>query len=302
MKRKVIKQGNQAFTLTLPIDWVRKNKVDKNLELDVKEEGKSLLINSSGEVEGGRVKLDLSGQNTRVIFIHVSSLYAKGIDEIEIISKEDISQKLIKAAANTIGYAVVLQEKERYIIKDISGGKYPDIEEIFKRVFQMILMFYEACMNDVFGEEKETADNLKLRDREINKFCLYLQRAINKMSYPDAIRGRSLFTYAFELEKISDEVERAWRTNVQYKIKKTKEIKQLMDKVKEGLEESFDSYYMFNPKKVEIIRLLRDKVRKDSQKIKITDGNTFRFIRHLVKIIEEAADLSQLNVMMRLKE
>jgi phosphate uptake regulator len=299
MKRKIIKQGNGAFTLTLPIEWIRKNRIDESFEVELREEGKSIIVNSGGKVFGGKVKVDFSKVEVRGIYIHVSALYAKGIDEIEVSSEKDISQKLINACSNTLGYALVSQEGNKYIIKDM-GGQELEIDEIFKRVFQMILMFYDSSLEDIYGKQEETNEGLILRDREINKFCLYLQRSINKMSYQEVVDGRTLFTYSFELEKISDEIQRLWRTSIKYNIKKSNEIKNLMKKVRQGLNLAFDSYFQFNLNRAEEIRKLREGVRRDSMKIK-SDVYTTRFIRHLVKIIEEVTDLSHLNIMMNSK-
>jgi len=35
MRRRIIKQGNKSFTLTLPIAWIRKNKLDQGEEVDI---------------------------------------------------------------------------------------------------------------------------------------------------------------------------------------------------------------------------------------------------------------------------
>ena len=51
MKRKVIKQANQAYTITLPIEWVRKNKISKNSEVDIQIREKTLMVNT-GESRG----------------------------------------------------------------------------------------------------------------------------------------------------------------------------------------------------------------------------------------------------------
>jgi phosphate uptake regulator len=204
MKRRVVKQANQAYTITLPIDWVRKNKIDKKLEIDVNENERTLVINSEGTVDGGKIKLDVRNLCSRNIHIHINALYAKGVDEIEITSDKDISGLIIKATSNLMGYALVKQEGYNYLIKDVGGVGYSDLDEIFKRVFQMVILFYESAFSDIFGKSEETLDTLKSRDQEVNKFCLYLQRAINKSSYPDAINGRTLFTYSFVLEQIGD--------------------------------------------------------------------------------------------------
>jgi len=299
MKRKVIKQANQAFTITLPINWVRKNSINKNSEVDVTIVEKSLIINSDNPISGGSIKVNFTNLHQRNIYRHIVALYAKGIDEIEITSDKDISSLIMKTLNSLIGYALIAHKKDIYTIKEFGSGTYQNLDEIFKRVFQMILLFYDAAIKDIFGEEKETIDNLLARDLEVNKFCFYLQRAINKMSYQDPINGRILFTYSYVLEKISDEIERLWRLNIQHKPKKSKEIKELIELSKEGLSKAFTIYYQFNSSKIDDIYTIREKVREKSL-IRNLDPNTSKFIRHIVKIVEEAADLNHLTLMRKL--
>ncbi|MDP3882309.1 MAG: hypothetical protein Q8Q31_05520 [Nanoarchaeota archaeon] len=300
MKRKVIKQGNQAYTITLPIEWVRQHKIDGKSEVAMVESGRSLIINSDNPISGGAVNLDLEGLNDKAIYRLINALYAKGVDEITIRSHKDISKAMIKAGSNNLGYALVSQDKGTYVIKDISGANYAHLDDIFKRVFQMILFFYDSSIEDIFGKEEETLESLNARDLEVNKFCLYLQRAINKMSYQDSINGRVMFTYSFELEKIGDEIMRLWRTNIKYDVKKSKKLKEFSGLIKKTLEETFDAYYQFNLKRIEIVHQIRDKIREDSMLMATPHANTMRFIRHLVKIAEECADLSHLTLMRKL--
>jgi len=300
MKRKIIKQANQAYTLTLPIDWVRRNRIDEKSEVDVSEVEKSLIINSSNPVSGGKAKIDLNEINSKNICRIISALYAKGIDEIEIESEKDISSDILSYLNQALGYALVEQKKGIYIIKDIGGGNYKDLDEILKRVFQMLILFYESAIKDIFGESKENLESLRARDLEVNKFCLYLQRAINKSSYPDSIKGRALFTYSFELEKIGDEIHRSWRTAIKYKVNKSRQIKDLTEMSMEGLAKAFEMHYQFNSKKIEEIYSLRDKIREMADKLTKLDSPSLRFVRHIVLIVEDAADLSHLTLMMKL--
>jgi phosphate uptake regulator len=302
MKRKIVKQGSGAYTISLPISWIRENKIDKESELDLITKGKSIILNSNNSITGGEIKIDVSNLNDKIIYLYINALYAKGIDEISFTSNKDISRQLIEALGNVIGYALVAQKNNTYTIKDVSGTNYPDLDEIFKRVFQMILFFYESSINDIFGKQEETLESLDSRDIEVNKFCLYLQRAVNKKSYDDTINARILSTYSFSLEKVSDEIDRSWRTNLKYKVKKTPELKEIMLLVKQGLEEVFDLYYQFNPVKIDKIYTLRNQVRERGEKLsKKSDTNTIRFIRHIIKLIEEAADLTHLTLMKKLE-
>ena len=39
MKRKIIKQAGQAYTVTLPINWVRSFALDTKTEIDIEQKG-----------------------------------------------------------------------------------------------------------------------------------------------------------------------------------------------------------------------------------------------------------------------
>ena len=301
MKRKLIKQANQAFTITLPIDWVRKNKLSEQSEVDVAVGEKSLTISTEGTITGGSVSIRVDGLGKKNLYLHIGAAYAKGFDEVKIVSEKEISPELSRILSGTIGFALVSQRKETYIIKDVSGGNYTDLDEIFKRVFQMILLFYEAAISDIFGKREATIEDLHARDFEVNKFCLFLERAINCRSYSDTINGRVLFTYSFALEKISDEIERLWRTSIKYDIKQSPAIKELMIASKESVQKAFELYYHTQGKKVEEVYAIRDKIREDSLlSLSQTDAHTARFVRHVIKIAEDAADLTHLSLMRRL--
>jgi len=300
MKRKVIKQANQAYTITLPIDWVRKNSVDKNPELDVIESGKSLIVNSSNPVAGGSVSIDANELEGREIYLYLNSMYAKGYDEMIFNSRKDISSTLIKATSVLIGLALVSESNGKYVIRDIGGGNHSNLDEIFKRVFQMVLSFYDSAIGDIFGKEDETNQSLDNRDIEVNKFCLYLERAINKMTYSDSINGRVMFTYAFSLERIGDEIHRLWRTNVKYHPKKPKYLKEMMLLSKEALEKSFDLYFQSDLKIMPKIYAVRDKARKLSTSDAKIDAFASRMMRYVVKVAEDATDLCHLTMVRKL--
>lgn len=299
MKRKIIKQAGQAYTITLPIEWIRTNNIKEGDEIDLQEEGKSILINSSSNHQiRKKIRLNAQDLRSRTIYNSIVTLYASGFDDIELISDKDITPSINKTLTQLIGFGLTEQKNNSYIIKDLGLSEYQNLDEIIKRVFQMILLFYENTKNDIFGKQEEDLDGLRLRDVEVNKLCVYLQRAINKKSYPDAIKGRVLFTLSFALEQISDEVERLWRTNIKYNPKKSKEISNLLELSQECLGKSFDLCFQFNPKISEEIYSIREKVREDSMKIKTKDSNSLRMVRHIVKIAEEAADLTYLNFML----
>jgi phosphate uptake regulator len=299
MKRKLIKQANQAYTLTLPISWVRKNNLDKpGSEIDLDEQERSLVLTNKGLTQTRKVSIDLSNKKgSRGVGSAISALYAIGIDEINIRAKEDISILLIESLNENIGYALISKEKESYIVRDVGGSAYSNLEEIFKRVFQMLIIFYESAVDDIFGREIETMEGLHKRDREINKFCLLLERAVNKMSCTDIIQSRIIFAYAIELERIGDEIHRLWRTNIQNNIKKTPAIRKIFDYALEALEKSFDFYFGLDNEAQEKIVVIKKKAREDLLRIGKQDAVVSQLLSYILKIVEDASDLIHLTLM-----
>jgi len=297
MKRRIIKQANQAYTITLPIEWIRANGLTKSTEIDVKILNNALILSNSESRENKKTNIKIDNDDIGYISRRISALYAKGIDEIEISSSKDIQKVLYGILDQYIGFALLSQKSKDYIIKDIGGIK-DNVEEIFKRVFQVLINFYESAYLDIFGKQEETIENLASRDREINRLCLYLQRAINKSLYSDDLKGRILFTYSFELEKIGDEIHRLWRTNIKHDVKKSPELKKLMEESKDALGFLFDSFSQ-NKEYYEDIKSLRQKVREDSLSMLRLNPYTARFVRHITKIIEDSTDLIHLNLMIQ---
>jgi phosphate uptake regulator len=291
LKRRVIKQANQAYTITLPIDWVRKNRLTSKSEVDVNPAEKALIISTGNMTAGGTASFDATGMTRRTVYLHISALYAKGIDEIHVTSKTDINALLVSAIHQSLGYAIVDQKGHSYTIKDVSGVNGQEIDEVFKRVFQMTLLFYEAAINDLSGKREETPEELKARDAEVNKFTLYLQRAINKMSYPDSVKGRMMFTYSFMLEKIGDEVERLWRHCMTHKVRIDGETKKLMQLSHQALSMAFHLHYRFDFRKMQELYELRDRIREKARGL---DTNISRYI---INIADQATDLNHLTLM-----
>ena len=297
MKRKLVRQASQAVTITLPIEWVRTNNLKPGDEIDVQQHEKDLILASGKKTVGGSIKVKTTASPRKMRFIYINAAYAKGIDEIEL----ELNKEAYPELDQEIGYAVVSQKDKKYTIRDVSGVSSEDLDEIFKRVFQMIIKFYDSAIEDIFGESKETYDTVSKMDHEINKFSLFLQRSIMKQSYPDPGLGKILFAYSFALEKIGDEILRLWRTNIQNKVKKDDKVKELVLLSKEGLAKAFAIYYQTSDEKIKESIKVREEIRRKSIQLLNINPDTAKFIMQAVKIAEDSYDLLHLSLMKKLK-
>lgn len=304
MKRKVIKQANSAHTITLPIDWVRANALTAGSEIDVQAVERSLVITAGGPTALTKAEIDVNGLSDRAIKIHISALYSRGVDEITVRSKRDIATLLVQGLNQNLGYALVGHERDAYVIRDIGGANYGDLEGIYKHTFQSIITFAHDAVADVFGKRSQTREGLQERDREINKLTYYLQRAVAKMAHPDSTQGKVMFASAYELEKIADEVERFWRNTILLKKSATASkapsaLKSVAHNAIATLEAAFALRYQFKGRDVDTLYQLRDKTRASWLCLK-QDEPTLKIGRHIVRLAEEAADLNHLTLMRKL--
>ncbi len=168
-------------------------------------------------------------KNTKYYLINAA--YAVGVDKIKLeIKRADYPNLDV-----SMGYAIVDQKERQLVVKDIGGRSSENLDEIFKRSFQMILGFYDSAIEDIFERHVKNYESVRNRDREINKFIIFLQRAIMKKSYADSSEGKIMFTYSYSLEKIGDEVLRLWRTDINSKVIKNKKVKEIVSLSREAL-------------------------------------------------------------------
>ncbi len=84
MRRKVIKQGHNTLTITLPAKWVIDNNIKPSQELEIDVKDTSLVINSKQQTTHELFKADISNLDRCSILYTIRNLYRLGYDEIEL--------------------------------------------------------------------------------------------------------------------------------------------------------------------------------------------------------------------------
>lgn len=297
MKRKLVSQAGQAITITLPIDWIRQNKLKPGDEIDVEEAENKLILNSGKKISFGKISFDVSSFHKRMQYFYTNAAYAAGFDEVNISGKDsypDLSQNL--------GFAVISQKETNYVIKDMGGINHEDLDGVFKRVFQMIIQFLDKAIEDVFERKEANLDHIRTMDSEVNKFALFLQRAIMKTNYSGSISGKVIFSYANSLEQIGDDVLRLWYTAREHKISQNKEIKDFVLIARDSIQKAFEIYYQYNENKVKEMYKCKQAMKKSELSVFSYDAPTSLFCCFVKNIINSCYDLTHLSLMLQFQK
>ncbi len=197
MEKKVTAQGpsdRKSYTVTLPKDWVKQEKIDKTKLVDLEVIGGKLVI-SSGKKLGKRVIIN--GDIYSEVFIKVlQGLYRAGVSEIKIVfNNSGVLKNIITIIERLlIGYDVIEQKSDYIIIKNITEESEEEFKNIFRRVFLLLIEISE-CKDCV---------QLKTLERSMKKLINFCQRMLIQKGHVEHVKVPFYYLALDRLEKIGD--------------------------------------------------------------------------------------------------
>lgn len=168
MRRKIIKQGNNSYTLTLPINWIREEGIKEGTEIEVEEEDGHLIVKlpKGFRKEEESINIDVHNYNERTIRNILNQNYRKGYDKIIIQNVTEMQLENIRdIVRNTLlGFEVVEENSDNCIVQNIAEPSSEKFFIILRKIFLYILDESKEILND-FERNKLSS----LRKRQYNK-------------------------------------------------------------------------------------------------------------------------------------
>lgn len=204
MKRKLVKQGNGALTLTLPYQWLIKNDLQKGDYIDLIESGKDLIISSN--IKRINKEYEMCVSKDKPFFKrYLRTCYILGYDSIMITSEGVLPITLIKEALSTlIGYEIIEQTTKRCVVSVVASPYDNNFDAVLKRLFFMI----DSMMSDVLISLKSKKNNdlkeIASMESAINTFVDFCLRILNKTGYVDFHKTPYIYQILVGLEQMGD--------------------------------------------------------------------------------------------------
>jgi len=205
MKRKVIRQGNDVLTVTLPKAWTRRFNLKAGNEIDVEERGNSLSISATPMTEVEVVDVNLKGVE-EIADYFLGSLLKRGVDELHYSFDNPIAfDKIMKhLSEEVVGFELISRKKDSCIIKEVSHAKEIDFEIILRRIFLMMHEMAKDIASSISSDSLEQLPSIALVEMTNNRFTNILRRHLVKFGYSDY--NKTIFYYHIVdmLEKACD--------------------------------------------------------------------------------------------------
>lgn len=279
MRRKIIKQGHNTLTITLPAEWTKKFNIDAGTEVDLIEKDNGLFLSTEKNGEHKKAEFNIDGMDIPTIWKYFMGVYREGFDELVVRfspnlkldspykffaqNKPDVKygEKREKKSAleflhelvnRFIGFEIVDYGEGFVRIKEMTEPTSKEFDNSLRRVFLLIQqMSDETCRALTTGNPKNLSH---IHDTDINldKFHDYCIRILNKLNNRNTRKTSVLFSILYLLELTGDEFK-----NISHHLlhdfsdkASFKNILAVADSVKAQLDLFYDLFYKFDKDKV----------------------------------------------------
>jgi phosphate uptake regulator len=324
MKRRVIRQGHNTLTITLPSKWAKDLNINAGDEIELIERDKSILITSekhNGETK--RTEFDVSNMDIPTIWKHFMSVYREGYDEVKVkfnsklelespykfmtehrfdsrykkpSEKKSITSALQGFVDRFIGFEIIEHSKDFVLIKDMGAPTAKEFDSSLRRVFLLFQQMAEETLDAI--EKGDSSSLIGIHDIDINldKFHDYCVRVLNKIGCQNGKKTSLLFSTLYLLEMAGDEFKNiAIHLINDINESKFQHIRKMVEVIKEQIGNYYDLFYKFDEEKIKKISELDQKTYLEVpimyKKANEDEKEVFHHLRMIGKYINSLMEL-----------
>lgn len=277
MKRKIIKQGHNTLTLTIPSDWAKRLNLKAGDEIDLFENSGSLIVNGKQHSEKSTVTIDITGFSVPMVWRFFQSAYKEGYEEIKLVY--DQNKKNQEGAFNFyttqlayekmgekkqykpvidmihdvvhrfVGVEIIEHGKGYCIIREMGELSAKEFDNSLRRIFLLIEELFDDIIykieNNIIGDI-HICKEIHTLDRNIDRFVDYCCRINNKINDSSFQKNKPImFATLFLLELLGDEFKYIG-THLSTTNKRIDEVLPFAKIVKEHFEMYYHLFYKFD--------------------------------------------------------
>jgi phosphate uptake regulator len=198
MERKLVKQGRNALTVTLPAKWLKEKRLKAGDAVNVAERNKELVIGTQMTSAKKEATLDLRDCERSMIYHAVQGKYIEGYDTITILhNNPKIAQE---QASWLLGMIIESHTPTRTVLKSIVSVPEENFYAVLRRAAHILLQ--QARTLELVVQKKASPEDVKTDERLLDYNLLYCLRYLNK--YENSEKAYKYFLLCSTLESAGD--------------------------------------------------------------------------------------------------
>jgi len=107
MKRKINKVGHNTMTISLPSEWVKQNNLTKGDELEVKEDGRQLIVGCDNKKKEKDIHIHVKSHEEFMGRL-ITGPYIIGYNSIKITYEDSkVYEKILRSSNKILGFEII---------------------------------------------------------------------------------------------------------------------------------------------------------------------------------------------------
>jgi phosphate uptake regulator len=262
MRRKIIRQGNNSFTLTVPIEWIKERELQGGDDVDIDDEDGNLIVSVPIDKKKMEISvtIDLDSYNERTIRNILNQAYRKGFDKMILKIKEKAQLEDIRKITNDtlLGFEVVEEKEDSCTIQNIAEPSAEKYEVILRKIF--LLTKQEA--EEIYEELKQgKANSLPKRQQQkdiVDNFTNFIRRVIIRAKVGGTRDSYLLFYEASMLSLVFHAYYYLYKFVAGQKQKKiSKDVLDLLKRSIDMFNRHYESFYKKDPAEAHEVQVMK---------------------------------------------
>ncbi len=252
MNRKLVKHGPSTLMVSLPRKWIKKNELEKGVELNIEEHDNVLML-STGKIvkEKKETFVNIEVNDERYIRIVLNNTFRMGFDKVKVNFKARNVFNVVQDVVDhhLLGFEITKKELDYCIIENITEPTKDKSSILLKRMFMIIKDSLNVLEEDMKKNEFENMKVIKQHTSKLGQYDNFCRRSITKGIF---IEKNSNFYWSLyrELLFIQRDMFYLYKYLSEEKIKISKETIELIQETKVMFNDLFELFYKKDIKKM----------------------------------------------------
>ncbi|HLD12301.1 MAG TPA: hypothetical protein VJB87_01775 [Candidatus Nanoarchaeia archaeon] len=183
MERKLIKQGQDGYTVYLPKAWIKKKGLQQGDTVSIQETDTALVVTS--KVQEKRVgTITVTKDNADQLEVLLTHLYRVGFEKIVLsgVTSSFLPQVKVICQALLLGFEIVHHANNEIVLENITEPTDQKYAVIFRRILLIVEETVKIVSTDIQSgklNNLKEVDSLRL---QVDKYMLFCRRVLARES------------------------------------------------------------------------------------------------------------------------
>lgn len=200
MERKLVKQGRNALTITLPAAWIKEKGLGVGDVVDVQEHNNELLIRTPTQQKRREIEINAHNMDSSMILHSTLGAYIQGYDRITLINTTKHAIRHFKK--EFIGMVLEEHTATKLVWGSVISIPQNTLESLIRRILHQLASMTEEL--ERITQNKSSPADIKTQEQLLDSTIYFCQRYLNK--YENRQHAYQYFLLLSTIEAAGDQL------------------------------------------------------------------------------------------------